>query len=408
MSMQNPLSQVDQAFADTLIHKAEGDAFDQLAQMYGVPRIPSIPVKYWRKALQHVALGPRGAHGSTFGFVREALRGHDVVFSVQRDSGATTKHRIYWVSGGPAAGFTRKDLHRFWEIDGAVYLSTSWKGAEPGAPWAYIELTPYAGYAWRACDWSHTTNIVPGFPVTITARRLAFTYRAYGARYKLYIEGVQFSAPPTYMQDAYGWQVLYANAAPAAGSTWFPTRDDKIGAWEGLAVPSTGLLPVSAVVQPAMCSWQARESLTLTRFDVEADADDSAPARGGGYTVTLQVNGVDTALSVTLGAADTAGFSVGAVAVTLGDSLAVKVTAGGGVTQPLKHLAAQTRGNRPGGQPLGGALLPDAAAKGDQVDGPFPLYLIDDALADWTATLDVLVAAGVIPEAHSWTFENPW
>jgi hypothetical protein len=52
---------------------------------------------------------------------------------------------------------------------------------------------------------------------------------------------------------------------------------------------------------------------------------------------------------------------------------------------------------RPGGQPYGGHMIPNETVQGDQVIGPFPIYLPGpDAFPEHRAVLDALLAAGII------------
>jgi hypothetical protein len=410
MALFNPLSQVQQAFNDTLIRKAEGEAFDSLAEMYGVPRLDYIEVKYWRKALQHVALGPRGSLGATFAFVREALRKQDKAYQVNVDPDPAKKNRIYWVAGGPAAGFTFKDLYRFWEIDGEVYFSTGWKGTSPGAaPWAYLEMSKYRGPYWTACDWSKDTTLIAGVPTQRAATRLPFTCKSGNAMYKLYIEADTFTvAPPMYIQIDYGWAMQYANANPVPLVDWFPSTIQHVGDLEGAVIPYSGLFPVTFGI-PSQSEWVVDETATLKRLDVFADQGEPGfPARGGNYVVTLMLNGVATALTATLGAAATSAFGAGNIATAPGDKLALKVTSGAGVNKSLIRPRFQVHGERLGGQPIGGEVLPDATAQGDQTNGPYPWYLNDAGVAGWKQTLEVLLAAGVVPEVYAFTFSYPW
>lgn len=410
MALLNPLSQAQQAFNDTLIRKAEGEMFDMVAELYGVPRLDYIDAKYWRKALQHVALGPRGALGSTFAFVREALRAQDTVYQVNVDPDPAKKHRIYWVAGGLAAGFTFQDLYRFWEIEGEVYCSTGWKGTSPGAaPWAYLELSKYRGPYWAPCDWSADSTLIAGVPTQQAATRLPFTCKSGNATYKLFIEGdILLVAPPTYIQVDYGWAIQYANANPVPLVDWFPTTINHVGELEAATIPYTGLFPVMFGVTPKS-EWVVQEDATLKRLDVFANQDDPGlPARGGSYTVTILLNGAATGLSAVLGAADKHVFDLGSVVVAPGDKLAIQVTSGAGVNQPLLHPRFQVHGERLVGQPVGGEVLLDATQAGDQTAGPYPLYLNDAGLAGWKYTLELLLAAGVVPEVYAFNFDHPW
>lgn len=109
--------------ADTLVRKAEGEQFDALVRMYGLPRVSWLPVKSWRQAALAGNFAKRDSLGTIYKVLREALRSFDDAFVVKVDP-TVSKTRLYWVSGGASVGFTRADLSRLWEIDSKVYWST--------------------------------------------------------------------------------------------------------------------------------------------------------------------------------------------------------------------------------------------------------------------------------------------
>ena len=76
--MQTPLNAVQQAFWDTLVHKAEGDQFDHLTQFYGFPRYRNWEVDPWRDALHAVAHGPRGMAQNVFAMLRGIFKNGEV------------------------------------------------------------------------------------------------------------------------------------------------------------------------------------------------------------------------------------------------------------------------------------------------------------------------------------------
>jgi len=63
--MLQPFSQIDQAFRDTLITKAEGSSFSTLSKLHGFPYPQGYNVRSWRLALRALAYGPRGTLGCT-------------------------------------------------------------------------------------------------------------------------------------------------------------------------------------------------------------------------------------------------------------------------------------------------------------------------------------------------------
>lgn len=413
----NPWSGADQAMADTLIRKATGLQFDQLAATLGAPRLSSVPQKYWRKALQHVAYGPRGAPGSTFAFLREALRQHDVAYTVSVDPAPLTQNQIAWVAGGPVAGFTHADLFRLWDINGVVYLSMGF-GAAPGAPpWPSIYLVPYRGPHWRACDWSTDSTLIAGVATNRTAYRLPFTLKAVGATYKVFLDStisIQ-PAPPTYIQETFDFAVAGLTSMQAVPTTFYPFRADQA---EKLSGAVNGGTPNSALPTSNFQMFLLSEAITLKRIDFYADADPgvAAPNRGGDYIATLMesVGGglfAPTALTVTLGDVDTHAFAVGAVPLAKGKLICIKVERGSPVVPfaPLQFPRIQVSGDRPALQPEGGFVLGGA----QEVPGlggvsPYPIYLNDPKQLDWTRAIDLLLAAGVFADVQYHDFNYPY
>lgn len=206
MALLDSQSQGQKLFADTMLSKAEGDMFDSVAMMYGLPRIKPTNIKYWRPATLRAAFGRRSTRGVIFGFLREALRGQDQTYTVKVDSAPAKQSNIYWVAGGPSAGFREKDLFRYWEVAGIVYFSMPIGGAAPdlyssGNPGASMLLAP-----WKSAQWAGGKGVSAGAPINQwtnkTAYRLPFVVQGNARNLKVYIEWQQ-SVPPTFFQDAY-------------------------------------------------------------------------------------------------------------------------------------------------------------------------------------------------------------
>jgi hypothetical protein len=85
--MRSLWSQFEEAWRDTLVHKAEGSAFEELTSLYGLPRPRAeIPEANWRGVLSALAYGRRGTFQDTyvalqkaFSFLNERLEGWVVI-----------------------------------------------------------------------------------------------------------------------------------------------------------------------------------------------------------------------------------------------------------------------------------------------------------------------------------------
>lgn len=106
--MLEAVSQADKALHDTLVHRADGWAFDDLAELFGFARIPGIDVAVWRHALRAVAFGQRGTLGTTWAAVELGLRSDAAARTVQVRLDPAAPHAATHVSGtgAYASGFT--------------------------------------------------------------------------------------------------------------------------------------------------------------------------------------------------------------------------------------------------------------------------------------------------------------
>jgi hypothetical protein len=68
-------SQMEEAWRDTLVHRAEGTAFRDLARIYGLPIPPGleVPELNWRKVVHTLAYGSRGIFQATYDATQRAF-----------------------------------------------------------------------------------------------------------------------------------------------------------------------------------------------------------------------------------------------------------------------------------------------------------------------------------------------
>lgn len=141
----NPVfSQIESAFRNMLIHKAEGRAHDAAAELVALPRPQGFPESDWVNAIHVLAYGPRGHPAAVFRFVEMALRRYDE--EVDITTSATFPSRIF-------GAFTTSHLGRLFRHEGTLYRTTesydteslSWIDVEAGGP-----TTPWAPAAFDA------------------------------------------------------------------------------------------------------------------------------------------------------------------------------------------------------------------------------------------------------------------
>lgn len=184
--MLEAVSQADQALHDTLVHRADGWAFDALAVLFGFPRVPGIDIKVWRHALRAVAYGQRGTLGTTWAAVELGLRSSAASRTIEVTLSSSSPHKATFVSGpgGYASGFTCEWIGRLVRLryhttsaSGVVHHSKVLYVTEPteipeSSPASEITFASTATRCWE-------TEACSGFTGTVNAslELLAFTWR---------------------------------------------------------------------------------------------------------------------------------------------------------------------------------------------------------------------------------------
>ena len=200
-------SQLREAINDTLLRKAEAEAFDVLAAQHGYPRPHYIERWAWRRAVLVAAFGRTIRFPTLHAFLEGALAQYATRFTAT--IAAANPQRVT----APADTFAAKHAGRLMRIPGvglfkiASYTSSS-----------QVELLPFATAYWDRADWSGigTTLVIED------AEILAFEVHeptpaaeeagvvspngiqpAEPALVRVMMHGDVISAtPPTYMQDA--------------------------------------------------------------------------------------------------------------------------------------------------------------------------------------------------------------
>lgn len=72
--MPRSISRTDEAFQDTLIHKASGFAVDELAALYGLRRPANWPTEDWTNVMRSIVFAVKGSYGSMLSMFTELFR----------------------------------------------------------------------------------------------------------------------------------------------------------------------------------------------------------------------------------------------------------------------------------------------------------------------------------------------
>lgn len=382
MSMSTSLPSTEQAFRDTLLHRAKGTAFSTLARMYHLPRPGVIPEEDWREALRAVVYGCRGTRGNLHEFLEAALAQFNVSFHCSVTP--ANPQRLTYLSGGTAGGFEARHVNRLFRVTYSrgsfIFKSVSPTFIGGPAVQGLLELCPISTAYWRGASFGEVENV--------QVELLPFVWSDTGAVFYLWAD-MESIVPPTYMQTQVRWAASEVPALP--GSSAFPQAADSEDS------PVWG-----SPAGPAVVEYVVTEDTAGTWSNLIVNADtDGAPARGDAYTITLRkkVAGVfvDTLLTCSMGAAvKLASDLVNSVVLAAGDVVTLRVTAGAAVTAPLVWPRASVHIARPAGQPMGGQVLESAWIPGDQGAGPWPLYLGESLDMELMTVLWNLLAAGVV------------
>ena len=183
--MLQPFSQIERAHRDTLIAKAEGAALDRLSRLYGVPRPPPLPSRYWRRALKAAALGPRDRPGTFFEVLCALMEPwtEQTLTTCDIEEASPTK-----LIGGTPAGNAWNCSHmgRLIEVVGkGVFWSTGVSGSD-------LLLSPISTSYWKGAAWKADEG-------DVSVRVLPFWWRDSGGIVDVYVDAEIVSVPPTYI-----------------------------------------------------------------------------------------------------------------------------------------------------------------------------------------------------------------
>lgn len=214
--MLQPLSQLDRAFRDTQVHRADGLALRDISGLLGLPQPSSIAEKHWRGALRAGAYAPRATQGTVFAFFERLLEGRQDDFVVSVAPGTPTT--LTWVSGG-AGGFTRHHVGRLVRLRSSLGEHVLWTTgpdfvANPNAVLGTLTVAPVGTALWAASPLAGlsgaeqaTATVLPLLPIVSTPGPLyaagvpTGTSGGKAAALLLLVKGVG-GVPPSYLQPS--------------------------------------------------------------------------------------------------------------------------------------------------------------------------------------------------------------
>lgn len=374
--MLQPFSQVELALRDTLITKALAKRFDKLARFYQIPRPNNFEETHWRNGLLKIVFGPKGTLGTTHAWLEAIFAKQSTEYRVTIQ--APTADKPHWGTGAGSAGefgesqvlaqgpetFTCKHIGRFvrilssfgdkiYRVVGPENLVTT-GGVTTST---YLDLAPFDTSHWKGANWKslsapETTAKMTFLPF-IYEERTPGTGTSWGkpCEFRVLVTDEFFGVPKTYLIDPSGkysdekeFPPQLADPTGAAGfdgDKELEFADDKFHNWEYQA----GYESANVV---------SKDDNTQINHDNLIWSDAVKPA-GDGATV------VDA-------------------------DLANRNLVGGILMDEFDKIAATKA----------------FSAAGDQIKGPFPIYLMTETAASQTISdlLDMMLAAGV----HSFLF----
>lgn len=212
--MQGPLSRIEQAQRETLLHKAEGVAFDELAAFYELARPVTFEREHWRAGLRAVVFGSRGTASVTHAWL-EAVLASLPALSVAVSLDPAHPQRVTAAAGTP---FLAKHTSRLVRVvsptfGSRLYWSTGPDFSVPGAS-DRLELCRLRTARWAAADWSTlaavenaTATVLPFVYIESTPGPIdqdniwGGTFTGAPCLLKVFLDDELFYVPPTYLQD---------------------------------------------------------------------------------------------------------------------------------------------------------------------------------------------------------------
>lgn len=422
-------SQLRRMINMTLVTHADGAPLDALSRHWGFPRPHFIGAAPWRAFLKVVCYGKRATGTVFFDAVDAALGEYALSLTVQMDPDEPA--RLY----SPSNAFRQDHVGRYIRIPGYGIFRSVGPVSVADVSGSYVDLCPIATRNWQAADWSSLADVTtvedalilpfeiheptPG-PGNSTTSTDAGITPGDPAVVRVYVFGGPDSVvPPTYIQSGDAKIFTVDGDTLVFSSEHGFVDDDPVevaGSYgDAETVIQTGFssaLPVSVIQVEDTSDFPSSGTLQITssvgiqqNVTYTGKTPTSFTGCSGGEGV---VSGLEVVDGQTI-PADTV-VSIG----TLPTGLAIDTRYYVIVVSPTEVKLSPVAGGsplwitgvgsgtlvimraRPDSEPFGGHIQEDVAEDGDQVVGPYPLYLIGPLImSDLVILLERLVPAGV-------------
>lgn len=177
------MSQIEQAHAQMLIHRAEGRALNRLSEFYGFDRPLFIKDKQWAAALRRALFAARGTRGVISAFLEELFA-------------EFTEYSTYTmtISGANSLQYQGQDIdmcnleNRYVNINGKRYYATHVVGNR-----IYLATTTTSYWGFDSLVGLVGTDVDVGV--------LPYIIEEYAGIFTLIIDAGVFAIPPTYLRE---------------------------------------------------------------------------------------------------------------------------------------------------------------------------------------------------------------
>lgn len=301
------VSQIDRANWDTLLHRATGADFDNLARFYGFPRLRIYSREAWRRVLLQAVWGVRGTPGCTFNIIQALFSKEELVFQV--DCNTSDPNAVTHISG-PTEEFACDHIQRLARIRFIPKSAAGFDDTVPKEDWPWTEavfwvmrlknsfasqlfLCPISTSKWSACNWSSGPLAVDPDHTEATLSILRFlpvesnpgVQTPSGAVYdpekiracllRVLVDADLFTVPPSFLLDpvAIDRSTILPNSPPLGGHIMdlfdldgvdLPAQGDQEDGPYPIYLPGDGTDTVAPLLNPLLVAGvHVREELRV-------------------------------------------------------------------------------------------------------------------------------------------------